>query len=246
MNETWFLPHFPKPDAALRLFCFPFAGGGASTFFHWPKYLPPTIEVWPLQLPGRETRLKEGLLTNLDAIIEALIPAMIAHLDKPFSLFGHSMGALIVFELTRELRRRNLQLPLKIFVAGKRAPHLNNTNPVIRHLPNDELKSELKSSYGSPTLMKAEDADQLMELMLPVIRADLEVLDTYNYTSEPPLEIPVCALGGIDDWAADPNDIRAWGKHTISNFNFYILPGDHFFLNASREELLKILCKELV
>ena len=122
MSESWFLRHFPKPDAEMRLFCFPYAGGGASTFFPWPKYLPPKIEVWPLQLPGRETRIKEASLTNLEAIIEALIPAMTAHLNKPYALFGHSMGALIVFELARELRRRNLQQPLKIFVAGKRGP----------------------------------------------------------------------------------------------------------------------------
>src|SRR5712691_623251 len=224
----------PKPNlhARLRLFCFPYAGGTASVFRAWSEHLPPEIEVCPIQLPGRESRLGEVPFSRLPPIVEALAPALRPYLDKPFAFFGHSMGALIGFELARHLRREGQSDPIHLFVSGHRAPQLPDPNPPIHQLPEPAFIQELRRLKGTSEAVLADP--DLMELVMPMLRADFAVSETYLYTPEQPLACPITAFGGLQDKEVSRGEMDAWRVQTQQSFLLCMLPGDHFFLHASR------------
>ncbi len=179
LTECWLRSPKPNPQASLRLFCFPYVGGGALIFRTWPNSLPATAEVCPVELPGRGTRLKETPFTRLLPLVQALAQALLPHLDKPFAFFGHSMGALISFELTRQLRRLYGLVPLHLFVSAHRAPQLPDPDPPIHTLPEAEFMEELRCLNGTPK--EVLEQPELMELMLPILRADFALCETYIY-----------------------------------------------------------------
>src|ERR1043165_2264853 len=186
----------PNPAAALRLFCFPYAGGNPSTFWSWPERLP-WVEVCALQLPGRGGRVTEPPFASLDPLIREATRGFAPYLDKPFAFFGHSMGALISFELARRLRAEGRRGPLKMFVSGCRAPQMPNRAPLTYNLPEPEFVKELKRLKGTPP--EVFESQELMQLVLPVLRADFGICQTYAYQHEPPLACPIYAFGGLED-----------------------------------------------
>lgn len=237
---------FPKqnPGARLRLFCFPYAGGGASIYRTWSSVLPPEIEIYPVQPPGRETRLREKGFTQVPALIEALAPALEPLLNVPFAFFGHSMGALTSFELTRQLQRQGGPLPVQLFLSGHRAPQLPKEGDPIFHLPESEFVEELRRLNGTPDQVLQNE--ELMRLMLPILRADFELCDTYDYTQAEPLPVPITAYGGLQDVEVSRDQLAGWREQTSGQFTMRMFPGDHFYLHSARALLLQTLAQDLM
>jgi medium-chain acyl-[acyl-carrier-protein] hydrolase len=241
--QQWALCFKPNPTAKVRLFCLPNAGGGAFAFRAWAYKVPETIEVCPIQLPGRENRLREKPFTDVAALVEALAEALGPQLTLPFAFFGHSMGALIAFELTRYLRRQGIQ-PVHLFVSARSAPQVLNAEPVLHQLPDDQLIEQLRKLNGTP-----EEIIQNLEVMqalLPLLRADLTVNEAYTYTQEEPLDMPISAFGGLEDQRVKPATIKEWAMQTRNTFKFRMLPGDHFFIHSAQARLLQVLSEEVL
>jgi medium-chain acyl-[acyl-carrier-protein] hydrolase len=244
MSPTAWLGRFkPNPQARLRLFCFPYAGGGTLAFRGWAEQLPVWVEVCPVQLPGREHRTRERPLQSIPAIVEAAAESLLPHFDKPFAFFGHSMGALIGFDLARLLRERHGIAPVRLFVSGCPAPHLKRKRPPSYDLPELEFVNKLRALNGTPRELL--DNPDLMCVLLPLLRADFEASETYSYIASAPLECPISAFGGTDDPEAERRDIREWCEHTTDAFSLKMFPGDHFFLHSAQALLLNALAEQL-
>ena len=226
----------PQTTSKVRLFCFPYAGGGASAFRSWANELPPTVELACIQLPGRETRIRETPIANLPDLIQQLKPAILPHLTLPFAFFGHSMGALIAFELTRSLHHTQSPLPQHLFVSACRAPQLPRHTPPRHTLSTSELIAELHRLKGTPA--EILNNNELMELLLPTIKADFGVVDTYIYRTQPPLPLSLKALGGQEDSEVSPEQLFPWHKQSTSEFSSHIFPGDHFFIQQRQSSVL--------
>jgi medium-chain acyl-[acyl-carrier-protein] hydrolase len=242
VTNPWIIYPKPNPQASLRLFCFPYAGAGASIFRTWHSFMTSEIEVCSLQLPGRESRIKEPLFTDLVPLLPALTSALIPHLDRPFIFFGHSVGALFSFEVARRLRHLQKPQPSHLFVSGRDAPQLPVLTP-IHQLPDSEFLAELHRYNGTSAnvLQHAE----LMQLFLPILRADLAINENYVYADDTPLNCPISVFGGQDDAIAPPDSLAAWRDHTSSNFSLRIFPGDHFFLKTQTEAISKAIFEDL-
>jgi medium-chain acyl-[acyl-carrier-protein] hydrolase len=239
-------PWFTVPSnerAKIRLFCFPYAGGSSLIFRTWPNVLGPSLAVCPAHLPGRERRLMEKPYTSAQSLVEAAAEAITPYLDLPFAFFGHSMGALISFELARQLRRLHLPAPKHLFLSGRSAPHPEIRDPVTYNLPVNEFAEELRRLNGTPR--EVLENHELMELMIPLLRADFEICETYSYTPEPPLDCPITAFGGLDDSDSTEQMIAAWKEQTTGSFTLCMMPGDHFFMHSAQERILDVISQQL-
>jgi len=239
----WIACHTPNPHARLRLFCFPYAGGSAPAFRTWTAGLPAKVEVCPVQLPGRGSRLSEPPFTRLAPLVETLAHVLSPLLDKPFAFFGHSLGALISFELARQLRRQYGVHPVRLFVSAASAPQIPPASAPLHALSDSALLKALCRLNGTPA--EVLEHAELMQLMLPTLRADFAVYETYVYSAEPPLNCPVAAFGGLQDHRVGRSDLSAWRDQTCASFSLRMFPGDHFFLNTDQRLLLPALCQEL-
>lgn len=240
-GPAWFVRH-GSADPALRLFCFSYAGGGTTVFRGWGDHLPDQVEVCAVQLPGRESRAAEPSYRRLVPLVADLHTAIAPLLDRPFALFGHSMGALVAFELARQLRRAGAPQPERLFLAAFRAPQLPNPNIRIYHLPDEVLKTVL-AKEGTP--QDVLDNDELMRALLPTLRADFELCDTYEYLPEAPLSVPVSVFGGQHDVRVGRADLDQWKVQAGNGFGLTMLPGSHFFIHGSQDLLLAQLTSEL-
>ena len=240
--NNWFLCFKPNPSASVRLFCFPYAGGMATLFRSWAQTLPNYIEVYAAQPPGRGGRISEPAFTHLGPMVESVGAAIKPHLDKPFAFFGHSMGALISFDLAHLLRAEGEPEPVHLFVSGRGAPHLRQPENHTFLLPDAEFIDEIRRLNGTPP--EVLEHAELMELMLPLLRADFSVSQTYEYTPRAPLSCPMTVFAGLAD-AATREQLEAWGELTTSDFSLRMFPGDHFFLHAAQLDILRIISQKL-
>lgn len=241
--DLWIAYRKPRPQARFRLFCFSYAGGGALIYRAWADGLPADVEVCPIQLPGRGTRLMEPLFTQLSPLIQALAQALLPLLDKPFAFFGHSLGALVSFELARQLRRQYGVQPVRLFVSASRAPQLPHRGLPVHTLPERDFLAELRHLNG--TSREVLEHEELIQIALPVLRADFAVYETYVYSTELPLNCPISAFGGLRDRTVSQSDLEAWREQTNGSFSLQTFPGDHFFLNTAQPLLLRVLSQEL-
>ncbi len=239
--DPWISFRKPSPKTRVRLFCFPYAGAGALIFRTWSDALPADVEVCPVQLPGRGTRLMERPFTRLSPLIEALAQGLAPLLDMPFAFFGHSLGTLVSFELARRIRKQYGVHPVRLFVSAGRAPQIPYRDPSIHTLPDKEFLAELRRLNGTPSELL--DHEELMEIMLPILRADFALYETYVYSTEPPLNCPISAFGGLQDHKVKDSDLEAWRAQTSVSFSLRMFPGDHFFLKQPL--LLRALSQEL-
>ncbi|MEM8504889.1 MAG: alpha/beta fold hydrolase [Cyanobacteria bacterium P01_D01_bin.1] len=212
----------------LRLVCFPYAGGSAWMFRPWASQLPESVEVLAVEPPGRGKRLAEPALTHLSDIVQALGPQLLPYLNVPFAVFGHSMGALVAFEVCRWLRRSAQIVPVHFWAAAARAPHLAVQPPLMHTLDDEAFINRLKRYQGTPTsvLNNAE----LMSLVLPTLRADFTVLETYTHQPGEPFPFPITGVWGESDPIVSKADVALWQTHT-SEFALQAIAGHHFFIH---------------
>jgi medium-chain acyl-[acyl-carrier-protein] hydrolase len=201
------------------------------------------IEVCPVRFPGRETRRLEPPFTSLPPLVQALAQALAPHLDKPFTFYGHGMGALVSFELARQLRRQHGPKPTHLFVSGRSAPQIPHSHPPIHALPEPEFLDKLRSAHAAPK--EALEQTEVMQLLLPILRADLAVCETYVYTSELPLDCPISVFGDLQDRAGRRDHLEAWRNQTKAVFAIQMIPGDHFALPTAQAFFLRALSVEL-
>jgi medium-chain acyl-[acyl-carrier-protein] hydrolase len=239
----WLTCPRPNPEARLRLFCFPYAGGGTMIYRRWPSLLPPNVEVCLIQLPGRETRFREPPYTAMEPLVRDLAAALLPSLDRPFTFFGHSMGALISFELTRFLRRQHGLNPVHLFVSGRGGPQFSGNHAQLHQLSDSELREELRRLKGTPR--EVIDNEELMRMFLPGLRADFTLVETYAYMPEPALDCPISAFGGLEDDVWPRERLEGWCEQTRASFRLRMLPGNHFFLNTAQPILLECLSQDL-
>jgi medium-chain acyl-[acyl-carrier-protein] hydrolase len=220
----------PRPDAAapLRLWCLPFAGGGAAVWHPWARPLAGVAEIVAVRPPGRENRFAERPFVRLATLVAAVVDELAPYSHEDYALCGHSLGGLAVFEIARALRARGLNPPQALIVCGVRAPHHPPDQPLVHPLPHREFIEEVERRYGDiPPEIRQHP--EFLELLLPVLRADLEVFETYVYAAEAPLDLPVLALGGDRDCVVSAAQLRDWRAHTTAEFVADLLPGGHFF-----------------
>lgn len=236
-----------RDGETIRLFCFPYAGAGASVYIspgrQWPDALAEIATVHPVQLPGREGRISEPPFEQLPPLIQSVCDEIESLAAAPYALFGHSLGALIAFELVRELRRRGKPEPLHLFASAHAAPRMGGRSECISHLPEETLKERLRELGGTPEEVLAHP--ELMELLLPVIRADFAVTESYRYEDEPPLSCPITAFAGTEDAQVAVKSVDAWRNETTGPFAIHAMPGDHFFIHTHTERIWESIRRAL-
>ncbi|MEM9293800.1 MAG: alpha/beta fold hydrolase [Acidobacteriota bacterium] len=243
-KSPWLAYHKPQPAARLRLFCLHYAGGAASVYRGWQALVPPEVEICPVQLPGRESRLRDEPITRVPALVEALETHLTPWLDRPFAFFGHSMGAILSYELVLRMASKGGPTPRALLVSGRRAPHRLDDEEVIYDLPDDEFKQELRELNGTPEAVL--EHPELMELLLPVLRADFAVCDTYEPSLNAQVPCPIFAYCGLGDEKVSSEDMRAWDRYTASGFKIRLFDGDHFFLQgAAFQDLVAAVSRDL-
>ena len=220
----------------MQLFCFPYAGAGGWVYRRWRAEMP-GIDARAVELPGRGTRAREAALTHLPSLAREVAEAIEPFAGRPFAFFGHSMGALIAFEVTRYLRRECGIEPVHLFVSGREAPHVASPDPSYHALPNDELVQVLRDLKGTPAEV-LENAE-LMQMLLPPLRADFALLESYRYSADTPLRCPITACGGTRDATVRTDRLEAWRDLTTGPFLLRLIEGDHFFLHAPGSPLLR-------
>ena len=237
---------FPYPRenarARCRLFCFPHAAGNALSFMDWHRRVPAAIEVCPVELPGRGARIDEPTFQQMDALAETLCEVLRPLLDRPFALFGHSMGAYIAFELARRLGAAHGQTAAHLFVSGAAAPDRTPRRPPLHSLPEQDLIRALNALGGTPASVLARD--ELVAALLPTIRADLMLAETYIAPRSPPLPCSITAFGGAND-AIDRRALQAWSNFTEGAFRLHMLPGNHFFVARAGAAVVEEIIRDL-
>ncbi len=241
--SRWIFRPRPEPHAASRLFCFPYAGGAAAVYRAWAPALAPEAEIASLQLPGRGASFRDPAIRDPRVLVSAATDAVEGLDDKPFAFFGHSMGALVAFEVTRELRRRGRRLPELLIVSGHQAPQVPDTEPPLGHLPDREFIEEIQARYeGIPPEVLAEP--ELLEILLPALRADVAVLESHVYVDEAPLACPIVGLAGEHD-RRPREEYEAWRAQTSGGFDLHFFRGGHFFIDIERESVWAVIRESL-
>ena len=248
--DRWIKVFEPRTHASLRLFCFPYAGGGASVYRLWPRGLPPDVEVVAVQPPGRESRWREEAFRHVAPMADEALAGLEGQLDRPFVFFGHSMGAILAFEVARRLARSNPPgaggATLRhLIVSGRPAPSMPEVHPPIHDLPRDEFIGQIRRYSGTPE--EVLQNDELMGLLEPLLRADFAVSESYEHEAEkaPLLSIPVTAIGGSDDPDVPVEHLAPWAEVTSGPFREHVVEGGHFFVNEQRDETLEIVARTL-
>lgn len=241
--DPWIVRPWPNPRASLRLFCFPYAGGGTSIYRAWPAYLHADVEVVAVQLPGREARMCEPAYSDASALCLRLAEVLAPYLDRPFALFGHSMGGLLAFELSRLFRTIGAPSPVHLFVSGHSGPRKVYSLPPTAGMSDDDLVALIRRLGGTPDEVLADA--EMMALVLPLLRSDLMVCESYRYVLGEPLACPISVFGGIFDQIVRRPDLLTWDAETCGVFRARMFPGGHFFFDDLKPRLLQAITDDL-
>lgn len=240
-RSDWIVRFGATSDPALRLFCFPYAGSGAHVYRSWASALPPSVELCAIQLPGRGRRLQESLYTSMTSLVDTVTRVLAPDLDRPSVVFGHSLGGLTGFAFVRAVRQASgLVTPMHLGVSGHVAPHLPDPNPELHEMSDDELLELLGTYGGTPDEIIGNE--EMMEVFLPIVKADLQILESYTYRRETILSCSISAHCGRDDpRVPDRAQLEAWGDHTRGRFECFTYPGGHFYLDGAEQTLVRDL-----
>jgi selenocysteine lyase/cysteine desulfurase/surfactin synthase thioesterase subunit len=233
----------PQPATRIRLYCLPFAGGGASAYRRWGTLFGPEVEVCAIQLPGHEDRVGEAPVDSVAGVVDALVPALRPELDVPYAFFGHSMGALLAFELARRLVAETGTAPRHLFASATRAPHFPQEARQRHHLTDAEFIDSLRDTDEMLAAVLADP--ELTELFLPILRADFSLCELYGYRPGPPLPCPISAFGGQADPLVDRGHLEGWRQHTTAGFALRTFPGGHFFIREHEHQLAGLIAADL-
>jgi medium-chain acyl-[acyl-carrier-protein] hydrolase len=231
------------PAGGLRLFCFPYAGGSARMFRAWQAALPPRVEVWPVELPGHGRRVSEAFETQLSALVDGIAREIAAGIDRPFAFFGHSMGALIAFELTRHLRRRHGVEPATLVLSAHVPNDSRTPRPRTFDLPELAFVEELRRLQGTDDDLLSDP--ELLEVVLPILRADFRVCQTHTSEPDAPLDCPLVVFGGLDDPEAPAEMLQRWKTQTTGDTRVHVFRGGHFFVHHEEGAVLQVLHRVL-
>ncbi|MBB6250625.1 thioesterase II family protein [Nitrospirillum iridis] len=242
MTPRWIADLNTAPRASVRLFFFPFAGGGSAAYRPWATALPPRVQASAVLLPGRESRLREVAHSRLEDLLDPLLAGLAPALDRPYAFFGHSMGATIAYEAARRLEAGGGG-PGHLFVSGRQAPGRPRLAPPIHDLPPPLFIAALRRLNGTPAAI-LEDAD-LMAMLLPLLRADFALSETYRPQPGTRLRAPVTAFGGQSDPMVPADDVAAWEQVTDGAFTMALHEGDHFFLMPHRDAIVARILADL-
>jgi len=241
--DRWFPTRKVLPNPRMRLFCFPFAGGSASIYNAWGAGMPAGVELCAVQLPGRERRLMDKPIDNMAALMDALLPALAPLLDVPFAFFGYSMGARISLELTRRLQLRNGPMPRGLMLVAAGPPRDNERDP-IHHLSDAEFIARLRKYDGTPE--EIFQHRELLELLLPTLRADFALAWWENGNHPVKLDVPISAMGAVGDEHVPVAKLEGWREETRSpDFRVRHFPGGHFFIRQQQEALVAAVREDL-
>lgn len=227
-----------KPNASIRLICFPYAGGSSATYMSWQYDLSPEVELAVVQLPGRGMRLLESPYKTMKEIVDTLFLALSTLNNKPSIFYGHSMGARVAYELTLMLARFHHYLPIHFIASGSIAPCIPRTKEQTYHLPDDEFIAKISAFNGKPLDVPANR--EIIELMLPALRADFEIIETYCNESKFLISTKVSVLVG-DEEEIEVSELEAWFALFEMHTDIYWISGGHFFVEKNKSEVLKIV-----
>jgi pyochelin biosynthetic protein PchC len=237
-DDLWLRRYQAAPHASTRLVCLPHAGGSASFFYSVAKALAPSIDVLAVQYPGRQDRRLETPVSSITGLAEQVAVALRGWLDRPLAFFGHSMGAVVAFEVIRLLEAQEGVSMVGLFASGRRAPSRLRAEQV--HLRDDDgIVAELRLLSGTDASLLG-DSD-VLRMILPAIRSDYTAVETYRCAPEPKLRCPVTVLVGDADVTTTLDEARAWSEHTTGPFDMRVFPGDHFYLTQHQDEILDLL-----
>ena len=244
--DAWVaLPRPAAITAKKRLFCFPFAGGGATAYRKWAGSLGPHIEVCAIQLPGRESRLLDPALDDVDALVAALLEHLPSYFDRPYAFYGHSMGALLAFELTRSIEKLDgLRGPERLFLAAHRAAHLPLQRPPMSTLSDADFIEKIRS-YGG-FVDEILNNSEMMELILPTIRADFRLCDHYKLKDQTPIQCPIHVFAGSQDAQTLLDSTYAWSLRSKAPVDVQVFSGGHFFMHSHMNEVHDAIKKRLI
>jgi len=241
-TPTPYLTAFPNPSATLRLFCFHHAGGGASIFADWQSALGPKIAVLPVQLPGRERRIRDARITDMAALAAELDEHLGPHMDAPSVLYGHSMGALVAWNLTRHRAERGRRLPEALLIGAANPPHLPPVSTTLRGLSRDRLIQWLLDTGGmSPMVLKYPD---WVEAAASLVRDDFDLCNSHRHAGQrgaAPLPVPIHGFAGRSDTVVGAETVRGWLEHSERPGTLYTVPGGHLFIRESADRFLNLL-----
>jgi medium-chain acyl-[acyl-carrier-protein] hydrolase len=233
----------PSHLGSVRLFCIPFAGGSASFYDGWLASAPRWLQVCPIELPGRGWLSSEPLPTSLSKLAREISSALYPYTDVPYAIFGHSMGALLAYEVASHLESSGRLQLRRLFVSGSRAPFVPHKEPPVSDLPDAEFWRHIRDMQGTPEEILAQP--ELTELLLPLLRSDFAICEQYRLQHAYFLQAPVTALSGEQDERAPISDMQMWGRLTSSGFRSLEFSGGHFFLKENESAVINAVCSEL-
>ncbi|HKS44196.1 MAG TPA: alpha/beta fold hydrolase [Amycolatopsis sp.] len=241
--KRWISVFHPAPDSPVRLVCLPHAGGSASFFFPVSKALAPAVEVLSVQYPGRQARRHEPVIDDMSEFADEVFESLRQLDDRPLALFGHSMGAVIAYEVALRMRRENLPSPVRLFASGRRAPSRHREDKV--HLGSDqEIVAELRTLAGPGQAALLADPE-ILRMYLPAIRSDYRAVENYRHDPEASLDCPVTVLTGDADPRVSMDEARAWAEHTTGPTDVEVFTGGHFFLVDHSTRIIDLLRRDL-
>lgn len=238
-EKKWCVTYKKNPKAILRIFCFPYSGGGASAYFPWIDKLSSSLELVSIQLPGRENRFHEPLVSNLDVIIAELCKEFERYKEKPFIVFGHSLGALLCYEFVKGVHKLYNTYPKHMFISASKAPHMPFRIKKLSHLSDVQVIKEL-SVYGGIDQTLKENI-QILKIFLPIFRNDFSIGENYSYRKFTPFPFNITVFHGVNDPTVKEEEINAWQKYTTGHFESFSFEGGHFFIKNKQDEILKVI-----
>lgn len=240
--RRWFTYLEPAESIKLNIFFFPYAGAGTQHFRQWQEHLPRHVGCYLAHLPGHEQRIDEPFFDRLEPLIQELSTIIVPCLNLPFVFFGHSMGALLSFELARALRRNKLPLPQLLFISACSAPQIKDWHAPTYTLSDASFLRKIDHITLPAEIRTNQD---LLQTFLPVIRGDFALCETYQYVPEQPLSCPISACGGIEDNYVGYEEIVSWNQQTSTSCCVRMFPGGHLFLHSAQDLLLQAICQDL-